>query len=176
MISGGRVELGIGYGWNVEEMANHGLNYKKRREILREHMLLMIELWTKEEATFKGEYVKFEKSWAWPKPTQKPYPPILMGGAAGPKTAAAVAEFCTGWMPIGGMHNFDGGMKEITKACEAIGRDPKSLDIGMFYAMAPDMSEIKTLPEKGVSRAILPLPPAPASTVLPLIDECAKFI
>ena len=70
MISGGRFELGIGYGWCVEEMRNHKLDYKKRREILREYILLMKELWTRDEASFEGEFVKFERSWAWPKPTR----------------------------------------------------------------------------------------------------------
>jgi probable F420-dependent oxidoreductase len=75
VISGGRFELGIGYGWCVEEMRNHGLPYKQRREILREKILLMRELWTKDEASFHGKHIQFEKSWAWPKPLQKPYPP-----------------------------------------------------------------------------------------------------
>ncbi len=174
MISGGRFELGIGYGWCVEEMRNHGLDYKKRRGILRDYILLMKEIWTKDEAIFSGKHVKFEKSWAWPKPTQKPHPPVIMGGAAGPKTAAHIAEFCDGWMPLGGLYDFDGGMKEIAKACDKIGRDPKSLDIGMFFAMAPKADDIKALPGKGVKRAILPLPPAPAKEVLPLLDQYAK--
>ena len=78
MISNGRFDFGIGYGWNVEEMRNHKLDFTKRRDILREHILLMKELWTKEEASFHGEHVQFEKSWAWPKPVQKPHPPIWM--------------------------------------------------------------------------------------------------
>ena len=176
MISGGRFELGIGYGWNVEEMRNHGLDYSKRRGILREYMLLMKEIWTNEEASFSGKHISFDKSWAWPKPTQTPHPPILMGGAAGPKTAAHIAEFCDGWMPIGGMHNVEGGMQQITAACDKIGRDPASLTLGMFYAMAPEMDDIKALPDKGFGRAILPLPPAAASEILPMLDAYAKFI
>lgn len=176
MISGGRFELGIGYGWNVEEMRNHGLDYSKRRGILREYMLLMKEIWMNEEASFSGKHINFEKSWAWPKPTQTPHPPILMGGAAGPKTAAHIAEFCDGWMPIGGMYNFEDGMQQITAACDKIGRDPSSLSLGMFYAMAPEMDDIKALPDKGFGRAILPLPPAPASEILPMLDAYAKFI
>ena len=176
MISGGRFELGIGYGWNVEEMRNHKLDFKQRREILRENILLMKELWTKDEASFHGQHVQFEKSWAWPKPTQRPHPPIVMGGAAGPKTAAHVAEFCDGWMPIGGLYDFEGGLKHITAACNKIGRDMKTLDLGMFFAMAPDLEAIKKLPEMGFKRAILPLPPAGADQVLPLLDQYAKLI
>ena len=176
VISGGRFDLGIGYGWNVEEMRNHGLDYKKRRGILREHILLMKELWTKDEASFSGKHIQFESSWAWPKPTQKPHPPVIMGGAAGPKTAAHVAEFCDGWMPLGGLYDFDGGLKQIHAACEKIGRDPASVHLGMFFAMAPEIDQVKALEEKNVKRAILPLPPAGADTVLPLLDDYAKLI
>lgn len=177
MISGGRFELGVGYGWCVEEMRNHGLDYKQRREILREYCLLMKEIWTKDEASFEGEYVKFEESWAWPKPVTKPHPPIILGGAAGPKTAAHIAEFCDGWMPLGGLYDFDGGWANITAACEKAGRDPKSLHLGMFFAMPPeDAGQVTALADKGVTRCILPLPAEGADTVLPILDQYAKFI
>lgn len=176
MISGGRFELGIGYGWNVEEMRNHGLDYARRREILREHVLLMRELWTRDEASFEGEYVRFEKSWAWPKPVQRPHPPILMGGAAGPKTAAHVAEFCDGWMPLGGLYDFDGGLAEIHAACRAIGRDPASVSLGVFFGVAPDADTVAALPARGVTRAILPLPAAGRDEVLPILDAYTRFL
>ena len=176
VISGGRFDFGIGYGWCVEEMRNHKLNYAKRREILREYILLMKELWTKEEAEFNGEYVKFEKSWAWPKPVTRPHPPIIMGGAAGPKTAAHVAEFCDGWMPIGGMYDFEGGLKAIKEACGKIGRNPDTIDIGLFFAMAPDQDAISKLKDMNLKRAILPLPPAPRDQVLPVLDQYAKLM
>ncbi|MEM7541492.1 MAG: LLM class F420-dependent oxidoreductase [Pseudomonadota bacterium] len=176
MISGGRVEIGVGYGWNVEEMRNHGLDYKKRRAILREYILLMKELWTKEEASFSGEHINLEASWAWPKPVSDPHPPIVMGGAAGPKTAAHIAEFCDGWMPLGGMYNVESGLLEIKEACDKVGRDPASIDLGMFFAMPPEADDIKALPELGFKRAILPLPPEGADTVLPILDQYAAFI
>ena len=177
MISNGRFELGIGYGWCVEEMRNHKLDFKKRREILRDNMLLMRELWTKEEASYSGGHLNVEKSWAWPKPTQKPYPPIVMGGAAGPKTADHIAEFCSGWMPIGGMYDFDGGLKQVHAACKKRGRDPAEITLGMFFAMAPAGDDpLKGLADKGVTRAIFPVPAASAEVVLPLLDKYAKFI
>ena len=176
VISGGRFDFGVGYGWNVEEMRNHGLDYKKRRGILREHILLMKELWTKEEASFSGKHVQFESSWAWPKPSQNPHPPVIMGGAAGPKTAAHVAEFCDGWMPLGGLYDFEGGLKQIHAACDKIGRDPASVHLGMFFAMAPEIDQVKALEAQNVKRAILPLPPADADTVLPILDDYAKLI
>ncbi len=176
VISGGRFEFGVGYGWNVEEMRNHKLDFKQRREILREHILLMKELWTKEEAEFSGKHVKFEKSWAWPKPIQKPHPKIIMGGALGPKTAAHVAEFCDGWMPLSGLYDFDGGMQQLNEACNKIGRDPKSIELGVFFALAPNLEGLKKLPEMGVTRAILPLPPAGRDKILPILDQYAKLM
>lgn len=175
MISNGRFELGVGYGWCVEEMRNHGLDYKKRRAILRENILLCRELWTQDEASFSGETIQFEKSWAWPKPVQKRLP-VVMGGAAGPKTAAHIAEFCDGWMPLGGAYDFDGGKAEITKACEAIGRDPASVSIGMFYAMGFDADQVKEHADKGAIRGILPLPSEGPDVVLKLLDDYAKHL
>jgi len=175
MISNGRFELGVGYGWCVEEMRNHGLDYSKRRGILREHILLARELWEKDEASYSGKHVKLESSWAWPKPVQKPLP-VVMGGAAGPKTAAHIAEFCDGWMPLGGAYDFDGGMVEIRKACEAIGRDPSTVHIGMFYALGYDAEKVKEHADKGAKRGILPLPSEGPDVVLPLLDEYAKHL
>ena len=173
VISNGRFELGIGYGWCVEEMVNHGVDYGKRRGIVREKILAMRELWTKDEPSFSGKHVNFDSSWAWPKPVQKTLP-VVMGGAAGPKTAAHIAEFCEGWMPIGGAYDFDGGWAEIKKACDAIGRDPSTIEIGMFYAMGFDADQIKEHTDKGAKRGILPLPSEGPDVVLPLLDDYAE--
>ncbi len=101
-ISGGRFVFGIGYGWNHEEMENHGIDVKRRREHVRETMLAMQALWKDEVAEFHGEFVDFEPSWQWPKPIQQPRPRVLIGGGSGPKLFAQIAEFADGWMPIGG--------------------------------------------------------------------------
>jgi len=176
VISNGRLEFGIGYGWNVEEMRNHRLDFKQRREILREHILLMKELWTRDEAEFHGKHVHFEKSWAWPKPLQKPHPKVIMGGALGPKTAAHVAEFCDGWMPLGGLYDFEGGLKQLHAACAKIGRNPDEIELGMFFAGPPEADAVQKLRGTQVKRAILPLPPAGRDTVLPVLDAYAKLI
>lgn len=86
-LSGGRVILGVGYGWNREEMAHHGIAYVQRRAVMREKIMMMKALWTEEEASFEGEHLTLEPSWAWPKPVQQPHPPIVMGAAPGAKTA-----------------------------------------------------------------------------------------
>tara|TARA_B110000444_G_C18514199_1_gene443669 strand:- start:332 stop:634 length:303 start_codon:yes stop_codon:yes gene_type:complete len=100
-----------------------------------------------------------------------------MGGAAGPKTAAHIAEFCDGWMPLGGMYDFEGGMKNVADACNAIGRDPSSLQISVFYGMGcPDADTIKKHADQGVKRVICALPPQPADAALPMLDQYAKNI
>ncbi len=176
LISNGRVLFGIGYGWNREEMRNHGVAFKDRRAILREKILLMKELWTKEEASFEGKHVRFEKSWAWPKPVQRPHPPIILGGAAGPKTYPDIIEFCDGWMPIGGLHDFSGGRAGLEQACKAAGRDPASIELGVFFGASFDREKMKPLADAGVTRIIIPLPPKPADVVLPVLDDYAKLI
>ena len=128
LLSGGRVVFGVGYGWNKEEMADHGVAFRARRDLVRETMLAIKALWTEDEAGFDGEHVRFSRSWSWPKPVQKPYPPIFVGGAAGPKLFRNIAEWADGWMPIGG-----GGMKsaipDLRRAFEAAGRDPGTLRV-----------------------------------------------
>ncbi len=176
MISNGRFELGVGYGWCVEEMRNHGVVFNQRRELLREKVLLMKELWTQDEASYQGEHIEFEKSWAWPKPTQRPHPPILMGGSVGPKTAAHIAEFCDGWLPLGGAHSIDSGLTKIRDACVKIGRDPASIALSMFYARGANAEDLKAHSDLGALRGILPLPSEGADVVLPLLDKYAALM
>ena len=97
-MSGGRVEFGIGGGWNVEEMENHGAHYETRFKLMRERTLAMKALWTEEEAAFHGEMVDFDPVWSYPKPAQKPHPPILLGGESD-YTLRRVVEYCDGWIP-----------------------------------------------------------------------------
>ncbi|MEM9711907.1 MAG: LLM class F420-dependent oxidoreductase [Actinomycetota bacterium] len=174
-LSDGRVVLGVGYGWNKEEMAQHGTAYGERRALLREKILMMRSLWTDEEAAYVGDRLALEPSWAWPKPTQAPHPPIVLGGAAGPKTIADIVEFCDGWMPINGRHPFDDQWSRIRQAAEAAGRDPASLSLGVFGA--PAKAEVlESFRERGVDRAVLGLPPAGAEVVLPLLDDYAELV
>jgi probable F420-dependent oxidoreductase len=174
LLSGGRFLFGIGYGWNKEEMRQHGTAYGERRAILRENILAMKRLWTEEEATFDGEHVSLESSWAWPKPVQFPNPPIILGGDAGPKTAADIAEFCDGWMPIGGRHAID-KWPAIEAACEAIGRDPAGIELGLFTA-PPEESKLTTLAASGVRRAVFGLPQGPRDEVLTALDQMAPLV
>lgn len=173
-ISGGRFLFGIGYGWNKEEMAQHGTAYGERRAILRENILAMKALWTQDVASFDGDHVTIEPSWSWPKPTQQPHPPIILGGDAGPKTAADIAELCDGWMPIGGRHALD-KFDAVRAACEAIGRDPATVELGVFGA-PPDAGKLAGLAERGVSRAVLGLPQGGRDEVLAALESLAPLV
>ena len=177
-ISNGRFLFGVGYGWNKEEMAQHGTAYGERRALLRENLLAMSALWTDEEAAFSGQHVTVEPSWAWPKPTQSGGrlggPPVVLGGNAGPKTAAHIAEFCDGWMPIGGRHPLE-NLAEIERACDMIGRDPASIELGMFAAR-PDEAALTKLAEQGFSRAMFALPQGPRDEVMQALDDWAPLV
>jgi probable F420-dependent oxidoreductase len=173
-LSGGRLIFGIGYGWNQEEMEQHGTRYRARRAILRDRILAMKALWTEDEASYNGEYVQIEPSWAWPKPAQHPHPPIVLGGDAGPKTARHVAEFCDGWMPIGS-RSFKTGWDEVRRACDGIGRDPHSVELGVFNA-PPVEDKLTALAELGVQRAVLTMPQGPRDEVLAELERVAPLI
>lgn len=175
LISDGRVLFGIGYGWNKEEMASHGTAYLERRAKLREHILLMKELWTEEVASFDGEFVSLEPSWAWPKPVQQPHPPILMGGAAGPKTIADMVEFCDGWMPLGTRHDLLGNIETVRQALRDGGRDPESFDISV-YGAPRDEKVLELFAENGVNRTVFTLPAVDEETVLEKMRDRAEFV
>ena len=174
-LSGGRFIFGIGGGWNAEEMEHHGTPFGKRWRVLRERILAMKKLWTEEEAEYHGEYVRFEKSWAHPKPVQKPHPPILMGGNA-PTTFDRVIEFCDGWMPIAGRAGADpvDRIPELERRAAAAGRDAKSLPVTIFGAK-PDRATVDRLASAGVDRVVFFVPSADRDTVLPLLDQYAAL-
>jgi probable F420-dependent oxidoreductase len=173
-LSGGRFVLGIGYGWNREEMEDHGVDPKRRRARVRETMLAMQALWANEVAGYQGEFVRFEPSWQWPKPVQQPRPPVLLGGAPGPTLFAHVAEYGDGWIPIGGA-GLKQALPELRRALEARGRDPARLQVvplGVF----PDQAKLDYYRSLGVSEAVLRLPSAPRDRVLPVLDAYARFV
>ncbi len=173
-LSNGRFSFGIGYGWNVEELAHHGVDASQRRAVVRERVLAMQRLWADDEAKFSGEHVHFEPSWSWPKPVQRPRPPVLIGGAAGPTLFAHVAEFGDGWMPIGGA-GLRTAVSELHRACEAAGRDPAEVQI-MPFGTVPDAGKLVHYQSLGVAECVLRLPSAPAPKVLAALDAHARFL
>jgi probable F420-dependent oxidoreductase len=174
-ISGGRVIFGIGYGWNKEELASHGVAYEQRRAVLRERILMMKSLWTEEVASFRGELLRLEPSWAWPKPVQKPHPPIIMGGAAGPKTIADMVEFCDGWMPLGTRHDLDGKLSIVRQEVEAAGRNPSDFSI-TAYGVKGTSETVEHLIEVGVDRIVFNLPQREPAEVLDRIGNLRDLI
>jgi probable F420-dependent oxidoreductase len=175
LLSGGRVIFGIGGGWNVEEMANHGTQFGTRWKLLRERIEAMKVMWRDETASYDGALVRFDPLWSYPKPAQKPHPPILLGGH-GPKALDRVVAYCDGWMPIGlrppGLKK---AIADVHARAEKAGRDPRTISVSLFWA-PDDEAMLSGYAEIGVERVIFPLPPAPASEVLPKLDHYAKLI
>lgn len=184
-ISGGRFVLGAGFGWNQDEMRHHGVDPAQRRAVVREHVLAMKELWTKDVAEFHGEHVDFGPSWSWPKPVRRPHPPVLLGGAPGPKFFQHVVEWADGWMPIGSSGLQD-SLVDLRRVAEEQGRDPDTIEISIFGAL-PRPAVLERYVELGVSRVLLMLPPPPdgrfnshssatADDILPVLDEYALLV
>ncbi len=173
-VSGGRVEFGIGFGWNREEIEHHGVDFATRRDLAREHVLAMKELWTKDAASYDGTFVHFESSWSWPKPVQAGGPPVLLGGMAGPKLFAHIAEYGDGWIPIGG-GGIRAALPDLHRACEAAGRDPAALRIVPFGTV-PDAGKLEYYASIGIEEVVLRVPGGDAASVLPLLDQYATLV
>ena len=170
--SAGRFVFGIGFGWNADEIENHGVDMKRRRDIAREHVLAMKALWTDDVASFDGEFVHITPTWSWPKPAAG-RPPILIGGAPGPKLLAAVAEYADGWIPIGGA-GVRAAIADLERACEARGRDPKTLSIVPFGTV-PDPGKLEYYASIGIEEVVLRLAGGPRDKVLPRLDRLAEL-
>jgi probable F420-dependent oxidoreductase len=174
VVSGGRFVLGVGYGWNREEMATHGVDYSTRREQVREAVACMRALWTDHEASFKGDHYRLEPSWAYPKPLQPGGPPVLIGGAAGPKLFAAIAQWADGWMPIGA-----GGLSRnlpvLQQVVEAAGRDPRTLRVAPM-AVEPTREKLDYYRTLDITEVGLRLPNADADTVRRTLDDYAALL
>lgn len=173
-LSGGRFVFGVGGGWNVDEMENHGTAYATRFKLLREHVLAMKALWTKEEAAFHGEFVRFDPVWSYPKPAQRPHPPILLGGETD-HTLKRVVEFCDGWFPRARPDfNAKDMVGRLRRAAEAAKRDFASLSITVFRAPA-DQAALATYGEAGIQRALLEVPDLSRDEILRVLDKNAPL-
>ncbi|MEU6893012.1 LLM class F420-dependent oxidoreductase [Streptomyces sp. NPDC046557] len=183
-LSGGRFTLGVGYGWNVEEAADHGVEWRTRRELVGDRLALMRALWSPEPTAHEGRFGSVRASQAHPKPARPARelgpgvplygPRTLIGGAAGPKLFAAVAEHADGWLPIGG-----GGLTEsvpvLRRAWEEAGRDPKTLQV-VPYAVRPNPGKLAHYADLGIEEVVLQLPPAAEPEVLRVLDDFARYL
>ena len=170
LLSGGRVLFGIGGGWNREEMENHGTRFSTRWRLMRERVLAMRTIWTADEPEYHGEMVDFDPMWSWPKPVQRPHPPVLLGGG-GPGVLARVVEYGDGWMPIPGRGPLLERIPELHELCERAGRPP--LPVTVCVAPPEDLGRYR---EAGVVRCLLPLPSLPRDEVLRELDRFAPLV
>jgi probable F420-dependent oxidoreductase len=173
-LSNGRFIFGIGGGWNVDEMENHGVRYETRFKLMGERILAMKALWTQEEAAFHGEMVNFDPAWLYPKPVQKPHPPIFLGGSSD-YTLKRVVEFCDGWLPIARPpFNAKDAVARLRRTASAAGRDYSTLSISTFAAPA-DKAALTEYRDVGIHRAVLAIPDLTRDEILGVLDQYARL-
>jgi probable F420-dependent oxidoreductase len=171
-LSGGRFLFGIGGGWNAEEMEDHGTVFRTRWKLLRERVQAMKRIWTEDEAAFQGDLVQFPPMWSWPKPVQRPHPPVILGGH-GPRALARVVEYADGWLPISvRAGDLGDSIQALRRLATEKGRDPDSISVSV-YGAPPQADTLKWMRDAGVHRAIFVLPSADADKVLGLVDRAA---
>jgi probable F420-dependent oxidoreductase len=173
-LSRGRVVLGIGFGWNREEAADHGVVFEERRDVAREHMLCLQALWSEEQAEFHGRYVSLDPCWSWPKPLQQPRITTLIGGGANDSVFGAVAEYADGWMPVGGA-GLGEAWPRLRRAVEERGRDPEAIRVVPFGTVPTDQ-KLAHFRSQGVDEVILRVPSGSPSTMLSVLDGHAAYL
>ena len=168
-ISGGRFELGVGPGWNREEMANHGVDPARRTARMREHVLAMQAIWASDEAEFHGEFVDFDPIWSWPKPVRTP--PVLIGGD-GPTVLDRVVEYGHGWIPL--RVPMDGLDRFAARISELRGRADRPFDVTV-YGAKPTSEALAAYAGAGVDRVLYELPDGDGDATLHLLDGYAAL-
>jgi probable F420-dependent oxidoreductase len=173
-LSGGRFVFGVGGGWNREEMEHHGTDPRTRFDLLRERVLAMKAIWTEDEATYHGDYVRFDRVWSWPKPIQRPHPPVLVGGK-GPRALERVLDYGDGWMPIAGDDRAEltARIAELRKLAADRGR--AQVPVTLFGVPARE-EDVAYWQEAGVERVLFALPPAPSAQNLPRMARYAGLV
>jgi probable F420-dependent oxidoreductase len=179
-VSNGRFLLGIGGGWNAEEMADHGVAFKDRWEVTRERILAMKEIWTRDVAEYHGKFVNFDPMWCWPKPVQAGGPPILMG-AWSKWVPKRVAEYCDGWLPVDAGFDLAGAIEAIKSEAARRGRSTEGLDLSVLtaYEMAPAdglETRLRELLKLGFNRVLFLISPASPNVQSPILDRYAALI
>ena len=177
-VSGGRFLFGIGNGWNQDEMENHGTVFATRHKLVRERIEAMKAIWTQSKAEYHGEFVNFDPMMAWPKPVQKPHPPILVGGAF-PYAARRAVRYGDGWFPLAGRPGQAGDIFDVVpkfrEMLKEAGRDPVSCPVSLSSA-SDDLDTLKRYRDLGVVRVNVSLAAATAAEALPILDKWATLI
>jgi len=173
LISGGRFVFGIGAGWNLEEMENHGTDPDRRRGLMRERVEAMKAIWTEDEAAYHGEQVDFDPIWSWPKPVQRPHPPILVGGNSD-AALRRVVRFGDGWIPNPEtrLSQLPGRIEDLRRLADEAGRERIPVT---FYGLKPDAEALERYAEAGVDRGIFFLPSASREELEPVLDHYTKL-
>jgi probable F420-dependent oxidoreductase len=174
-LSGGRFELGIGFGWNVEEAAHHGVEWATRRRRTAEHVAAMRALWTEDEASFVGEFVRFEPSWMWPKPVQRPGPPVIVGCGPGPRNFAEIVAWADGWFPVPFLGHTADDVRTLWRTAEEAGRDPAELLVTV-NGVLPDAEQFEAWRDLGAHRVLVPLGSGPLAEIAPVLDLAAPLV
>jgi probable F420-dependent oxidoreductase len=177
-VSGGRFLFGVGNGWNQDEMENHGTVFATRHKLVRERIEAMKTIWTETKAEYHGEFVNFDPMMAWPKPVQKPYPPIIVGGAF-PYAARRAVRYGDGWIPLASRATQYGDVFEVVPKfrdmLKEAGRDAATCPISLLDS-PEDPDTLKRYRDLGVVRVVIPLPAAKRDVVLPILDRWSKVI
>lgn len=172
-LSGGRFTLGVGFGWNVEEAADHGVEWGRRRESVRDRMAVLRALWAAEPVAYAGEFASVRASQAFPKPAGGKIR-TLVGGSGGPKTFAHVTEYADGWMPIGGS-GLGEALPRLRAAWQEAARDPRG-PVVVPTAVRPDAGKLARFRDLGIDEVIVQLPAADTGQVLRVLDDYAQYL
>lgn len=172
-LSGGRFTLGVGFGWNREEAADHGVPWQRRRAVVRDHIAVMRALWAPEPVTRTGEFASVAASDAYPKPVNGRVR-ILVGGAPGPSTFTQVADYADGWMPIGGSGLAE-HLPRLHAAWQDAGRGPE-VPVVVPTAVRPTAGKLARFKDLGVEEVLVQLPPAGEAEVLRTLDDYAQYL
>lgn len=174
----GRFHLGIGAGWNQDEMENHGVKYEERWKVCLDYLEAMRALWTEETASYDGKYVSFDKVWSYPKPFRRPHPPIILGTLASEYGRRRAAKHADGWIPVGSLHDdLPGDINDMHAKLREVGRDPSNFPISIFDIFETPVDDLKRFAQiEGVTRAIPRLPTEDTDSVLRCLDDYARII
>jgi probable F420-dependent oxidoreductase len=176
-VSNGRFLFGIGGGWNAEEMEDHGTVFKTRFKLMRERVEAMKAIWTQDAAEYHGDLVDFAPMAAWPKPLQKPHPPVIVGGAF-PHSARRALRYGNGWIPNASRPQYEDVtdfLPHFRQLAAEMGRDPAAVPVTVWGA-GEDYDRLRRYHDQGVARIVVSLPPEPADKTLPTLDRWAELI
>ena len=176
VLSGGRFLFGVGNGWLREEIENHGTDFAKRHAISRERIEAMVAIWTQDMPEYHGEHVNFGRINQWPKPVQKPHPPIIVGGMM-PHAARRAIRYGDGWIPRVDRLDKDDLGKQVTEfraMARETGRDPAALSLNLFR-IPEDLGRLRYCQDLGIDRVVFSLPAEGQEAILPILDRWAEI-